>query len=46
MSKLYIIAHEKVKFIIRKCQTDLTYNPIPDCEKELDFIKMILERLA
>ncbi len=46
MSKLYIIAHEKVKLIIRKCQTDLLYNPIPDCERELDFIKTILERLA
>lgn len=46
MSKLYIIAHEKVKLIIRKCQTDLSYNPLVDCQKELNFIKTILERLA
>lgn len=31
MSKLYIISHEKVKLIIRKCQTNLQYNPINDC---------------
>lgn len=33
MSKLYIVAHEKVKLIIRKCQSDLTYNPLADCER-------------
>lgn len=46
MSKLYIIVHEKVKNIIRQCQTNLHYNPVNDCERELDFIKVILDRLA
>jgi hypothetical protein len=31
MSKLYIIAHEKVKLIIRQCQTNLQYDPRQDC---------------
>ena len=46
MSKLYIIAHTKVKTILRKVQSDLQYDPMPDCETALDFIKVILEKLA
>jgi hypothetical protein len=32
LSKLYIIAHEKVKLIMRKCQTNTQYNPMKDSE--------------
>ena len=46
MSKLYVIAHTRVKTILRKVQTDLTYDPTDDCESALLFVKQILERLA
>ena len=39
MSKLYIIAHTRVKTILRKVQTDLTYDPTDDCESALSFVK-------
>ena len=46
MSKLYIIAHTRVKTVLRKVQTDLQYDPTNDCEAVLGFIKSILDKLA
>lgn len=34
MSKLFIVANQKVKLIVRKCQTNLQYNPIKDSSIE------------
>lgn len=39
MSKFYIIAHEKVKAIMRKCQINPLYDPTEDSKNQLDFIK-------
>lgn len=46
MSKLYMIAHARVKAVLRRVQTDLNYDPTDDCARELDFIKDILSKLA
>ena len=45
LSKLYIVVHEKVRTILRKSYIDFTYDPEPDCQEQLEFIKKILDRL-